>query len=187
MEFDIKVVIDTREVDLSFIGELDKKRRKDGTKIIETEIKTCIPKGAKKSTADITFEYRIDGGEWQKTSLALELKKGQDMVQSLSTKANRERLLREVDRAVEAELDFYFICDTDISTLVEQLKKLEDNPRNRIRRGSYVSFVDQYLKFNNEMVDKGYKEGILTCSDLWFLIRRLIKNHIKEKKLLKNK
>jgi len=184
MNFDIKVIVDTREKDLSYIGEVDKRRRQDGTKIIEVEVKTCTPLNCKKSTSDITFEYKIDGGDWNKTSLAIEVKKGMDLVQSLSTVSKRDRLIREVQRAIDADLDFYFIGDTDVGKLVADLKKLEGNPRNKIRRGSYINFLDQYLKFNNTLVEMGFPEGIIICSDLWFIIRRLIKKHIKEKKLL---
>ena len=184
MEFDIKVIFDTRERDLSYIGEVDSRRRKDGTKIIEIERKTCTPLGCKKSTADITFEYRVDSGEWIKTPFAIEIKKGQDLVSSISSKPKYDRLIREMQRVKEANLDFYFVCDTDIGELVKELKKLENNPRNKIRRGTYITFVDKYFKFNNELVAFGCIEGILICGDLWFLIRRLIKKHIKEKKLL---
>lgn len=185
MEFDIRIIIDTREKDLSYVGEIDKRRRKDGTKIIEIEQKTCYPKGCKKSTADITFEYRVDRGEWTKASFGIEIKKRQDMIQSISTVAKYDRLLREAKRAKEADIDFYFICNADIGILVKDLKRLEENPRNKIRRGSHITFIKKYVQFNNDLVDLGYKEGIIVCTDLWMIVRRLIKNHIEKEKILK--
>lgn len=183
MNIDIKIIYDTREKNTEYIDkfEVDKRRRKDGTKIIEVERNTVKPLGATKSTGDLTYEYRIDDGEWIKSSLSIELKRDLDMFTSIYTKTNYDRLIREITRAKEYDLDFYFISDTPIDLLVEKVKKMESNPRiKKIKYNSNIIFLNKYLKLNEDIVDIGYKQGIL-CSgkDVWSLIRRLIKNNLK--------
>lgn len=184
---DIKIIYDTREKDLKFLDtiEIDKRRRKDGTKIIEIEQKTVKPRGVAKSTGDITYEYRIEDGKWIKSNLAIEIKKSLDIFQSTYLKASYDRLIREVTRAKEGGLDFYFICDSDITLIVNKIKKLENIKSNRVPYNAHITFINKFLKLNKDMAKLGFVEGVLVSSDLGLLIRRLVKNNITKE--LKNK
>lgn len=179
---EVKVIIDTRERDISYLKDLlDVRIKKDGIKLKESEVKTCKPDGCKLSTGDITIEYRIKDSdeEWIKTKLCIELKKGGDNFSSIYLKANRDRLFREIGRAKEYGLDFYYVILDDMTETSKKIKKI---PKFR-NKNVNVTYFNNYLKLEDELRNNGFRSPIISGNDLAWTIKRIIKQHIKEHKL----
>jgi len=188
---DIILLVDTREQDLGYINsiEFDKRRKSDGVKIVGYEIVTIKPRGVKVSTGDISYKYKVNEGDWINSNLSIEIKKGMDLMSSIYTKASYDRLIREIQRAKDAQLDFYFISDTDITSMVSYIKKLEPDfsrfgksalKKSKLKANSNVLFVEKYLQLNNDLKEFGYNGIMCSGKDIWILIKRLIKNNLKK-------
>jgi len=175
----IIIQIDTREKNTKYINDIliDKRRNKDGVKIIDVEYDTVKP-NTSVSTGDVSFKYNIEGtDEWIQSSFCIELKKGMDMFSSIYTKANFDRLKKEIDRAYEDKVDFYFVSTNNI----EELNKLIMKVR-RFNESSCKIFFDKYIELNKYLASKGYC-GVITSGEIIpYVIRRLIKKHIHSNK-----
>lgn len=179
---DVKIIVDTREQDTSYVkGLVDVRVGKDGIKFKEVEVKCVKPIGSEKSTGDITIEYRIkdSDGEWIKTNLSIELKKASDAFTSLYTKANRERLFKEIDRAKVDNLDFYFIITDDLTNISNIIKKIPKFRNTNVN----ISYFDYYLKLDEKLRDNGFNAPIISGKDLSWCIKRVIKHHINKNKI----
>lgn len=175
MKLDIVIQIDTREKNTSFINNIiiDKRRNKDGVKIVDVEYTTVKP-NTRVSTGDVSFKYRIDDGvDWIQSSFCIELKKGMDMFSSIYTKANFDRLKLEIDRAYNGNVDFYFVSTKNIEELNRMIVKLR-----RFNENTCKIFFDKYIELNKYLSSKGYC-GIITSGEIIpYVIRRLVKKHI---------
>lgn len=179
---DIIIQIDTREQNTKYVNDIkiDKRRNKDGSKIIDIEYCTVKP-NTRLSTGDISFKYRkSELEEWTQSSFCIELKKGMDMFSSIYTASNYKRLCAEIDRAKEDNVDFYFVSTDDFEKINKSILKLRKFNENACK-----IYFDKYLKLNEYLNSQGYL-GILTSgNDLGFIIRRLIKRYVINNKLLK--
>ena len=169
---DFRVVYDTREQDTEYLVKkelLDKRRGKDKTKIIELKKDTVKPLTATKSTGDITLEYRIAGGEWRKTTLSIEVKKGADLFTTLFS--NKKRFYKELDRA--KGLDFWVLHDQDFVSFKEYADNLYVRSGGKAKV-SFPAFGDAYLELlenNQRVVCATGNKGLAIA------IRRLCKRH----------
>lgn len=182
LPLNVMLVVDSREKTTDYIKDIiDKRRSSDGIKIVDYKVEAVKPLGCKTSTSDITIEFQFDGEEeWFKTKFAVELKKGTDIYQSLSTKASKERLFNELDRSKEAECDFYFLVTDDVETINKLIKKI---PKFRNTNADITHF-DNFMKLQEKLLELGYTGVIATGkNELGYVIRRLIKYHIKKFKL----
>ena len=178
---DIIIQIDNKEKDLSYVKsiKLDQRRNKDGQKILSTEMCTVKP-NTELGTCDVSFKYcfpDLNPNEFIQAPFGVELKKRGDAFSSVYTKANFDRLKREVDRSVEAKVDMYYVVTDDITIArkrIERIKRFTDNTSK--------IFFDNMLKFNEYLMIN--KIPYITCgTDIGWVIRRLIKHHIKKYKL----
>jgi len=176
---DIIVQIDNKEKDLYYVNDikLDKRRNKDGVKVLSTE-RCNVKPNTRLGTCDVSFKYKFeDSDEWIQSSFGCELKKKTDLFSSVYMKANRERLFREIDRCVEAEVDMYFIATDDITAMrkgIEKIRKFNDY--------TCITFLDNLMKLKTYLML--YNIPYFTSgNDLGWLIRRLIKLHIKKTKI----
>ena len=182
-KFNIDIIIqyDTRERSLEFLKtiKIDKRRNKDGVKIIGLERVTVKPLGCTKSTSDISYKWKFeDEDEWTQSNLGCEIKKGSDLFSSVYTKATRERLFREIERAKIAKLDFYFLITDNMTELNKKINAIRRFNENACK----ISF-DNFLKLNEYLRECGFRECLCTGNDLGWVIRRLIKNNIKKTKI----
>ena len=181
-QLEVRLIVDSRESDLYYVNDvLDKRISKDGIKISCYEIKTCKPLGCNISTGDIGIEIREYGtdNEWIPTNFCLELKKRNDLMSSIYSKTNRDRLFNELSRSYEAKLDFTFVSTHSIEEIIKGISKI---PRLR-NTNAEVGFFDNFIKLQDELNKYGY--NYITSGDkaLSWVIRRLIKNYIKKHKL----
>ena len=184
----IKIIVDTREQDVSYIKDcLDSRIGKDGIKIESYEIATVKPldvntgEPCKTSTGDITIMYREKDtdNEWKLSNLAVELKKNLDILSSLLNASNRERLQAECLRAKEYGLDFYFITTNSLDDTIKQIAKV---PKLRATNCEVTHF-EQLCDYNKLLADSGHNPIIVSGKSLAWSIRRVIKRHVKENKL----
>ena len=183
-DVEVKVLIDNKEKDISYIKELiDGKITKDGIKIVETEKQCVKPLGCEEgqSTGDLTIEYRIkdSNSEWIKSNLAIELKKSTDAFSSLYMKANRDRLFLELDRGKKYGLDFYFIVTDSLSELTKKIHKIAKFRNSNVENTHF----DMMLKLDDKLRECGFNGVIVSGNDLAWCIKRVIKHHIKKNKL----
>jgi len=178
---DIIIQIDNKEKDLSYVKGIkyDTRRNKDGQKLLSTEMCTVKP-NTKLGTTDVSFKYcfpDLNPDKWIQSSFGIELKKKGDSFSSVYTKANFDRLKREVDRSIESEVDMYYVVTDDITVSrkrIERIKRFTDNTSK--------IYFDNMLKFNEYLMSN--KIPYITCgTDIGWVIRRLIKYHIKKYKL----
>lgn len=183
-EIDVKIIYDTREQDIGYIKyiKLDKRRSKDGIKIISCERAICKPHGCLKSTGDLTYMYKLKGSdEWIQSSFAIELKKGMDLFSSLYTKENFVRLKKEIDRAVDAKLQFFFVVTDSVYQTRKGLDKVK-----KVSRNADTIYFGKLLELNKYLTKSGFDSIITTGRSkdtLAFCIRRLVKDNIKKMKL----
>lgn len=178
---DIIIQYDTRERDLDYLKtiKIDSRRNKDGIKVTGIEKTTVKPLGCSKSTSDISYKWRYEGEEeWHQSNLGIEIKKGMDLMQSIYTKANRDRLFREIDRCKEAKLDFYFLVTDSIQDLNKKIMKVRKFNENTCK----IVF-DNLFKLSDYLTECGYNECICTGVELGWVIRRLVKNNVKKYKV----
>lgn len=183
-DIEVKVLIDNREKDISYIKELiDGRITKDGIKIVEIEKQCVKPLGCedKQSTGDVTIEYRIKGSnsDWIKSNLAIECKRGMDFFSSLYMKANRDRLMMEIQRGYDYKLDFYVVVTDSLSELTKKIHKV---PKFRNSNVENTHF-DMMIKLDDKLRECGFNGVITSGSDLTWCIKRIIKHHIKKNKL----
>jgi hypothetical protein len=179
---DIIIQYDTRENNIDYIDDIriDKRRAVDGIKILGIE-RVCVkPDNCKISTGDITFKYRLEGSvDWKQSNLAIELKKGTDIMSSTYLKKNRERLYDEINRAKQYKLDFYLLITDDITKL--------NNKINLIRRFNDKACIitfNNLLKLDDFLIFNGFRACLCVGDDIGWTIRRLIKNNIVKNKLM---
>lgn len=187
-EIEIKLLIDSRECDVKYVnGVLDSRIGKDGIKISEYEVCTVKPldvntgKACKTSTGDIGFMYREKGSnsEWTLSNFCIERKGGLDLFSSLYGKANNERLQKEILRAKDYGLSFYFVCDNTLSDTIAQVKKV---PKLKMTNCENTHF-EQLIKFNRFLTDNGFDGIIVSGKEIAWTIRRLVKKYVKDNKL----
>lgn len=180
-DIDIRVIVDTREQKIDYIKyiKLDQRRNKDRTKIIEVVQRCCTPSGCSKSTGDITYEYSLDGGvTWTIAAFSIELKKGNDILSSIYTKANFERLKKEIDRASKSNISFWFLVTDSLYQTRKSIVKLR-----KLSKNADIIYFSK-LKELNKYLNKSGFDGIITtgrsAETLGWTIRRLIKDNIKK-------
>ena len=186
LPINVCIVQDSREKDTYYIKDmLDQRRGKDGIKFTDVKVEAVKPLGCKTSTGDLTFEFQFDGEEeWQKTKFVVEIKKSLDLTSSITNKANFDRLCRELERGKEANLDFYFISTSDVETINKELSKV---PRFRNTNMDTVGF-EKYIDLQNKLTELGFCGVIVSGRQgLAWVLRRLIKIHIKKFKLQQKK
>lgn len=180
----VKIIIDSREKDLSFIEKqfkFDKKYASDKIMISGYEIHTpfkCLDKNGneiKTSTSDCGIEYSLDDGiTWHKTNLAIELKKDSDMSSTLYS--NWKRFSAELDRAKEYGLDFYIIYNQSTKSMKEHFAKLKVMGRIPYAQNPEATYYDKLIEVSRQV-------PLIYTHEIHVAIRRLIKNYIKENKL----
>lgn len=181
-DIEVKIQIDTREQDLDYVKNLiDSRISKDGVKLKEIEYICVKPNNCKVSTSDITIMYREkDSNEdWKHSKLAIELKKGNDIFQSLYTKASRERLFKEIDRCKEYDLQLYFIVTDSLTDLSQKIHKI---PKFKITQAENTHF-EQLILLQEKLKECGYNGVIVSGADLTWVVRRCIKHYVKKNKL----
>ena len=186
LPINVCIVQDSREKDTYYIKDmLEQRRGKDGIKFTDVKVEAVKPLGCKTSTGDLTFEFQFDGEEeWQKTKFVVEIKKSLDLTSSITNKANFDRLCRELERGKEANLDFYFISTSDVETINKELSKV---PRFRNTNMDTVGF-EKYIDLQNKLTELGFCGVIVSGRQgLAWVLRRLIKIHIKKFKLQQKK
>ena len=186
LPINVCVIQDSREKDTYYIKDmLDQRRGKDGIKFTEFRVEAVKPLGCKTSTGDLSFEFQFDGEEeWQKTKFVVEIKKSLDLTNSITNKANFDRLCRELERGKEANLDFYFVSTSDVETINKELSKV---PRLRNTNMDIVGF-EKYIDLQNKLTELGFCGVIVSGRQgLAWVLRRLIKIHIKKFKLQQKK
>ena len=186
LPINICVIQDSREKDTYYIKDmLDQRRGKDGIKFTEFRVEAVKPLGCKNSTGDLSFEFQFDGEEeWQKTKFVVEIKKSLDLTNSITNKTNFDRLCRELERGKEANLDFYFVSTSDVETINKELSKV---PRLRNTNMDIVGF-EKYIDLQNKLTELGFCGVIVSGRQgLAWVLRRLIKIHIKKFKLQQKK
>ena len=178
---DIIIQYDSRERDLEYLKtiKVDLRRNKDGVKLLSME-RVCVkPLGTTVSTSDISYKWKFeDEEEYYQSNFACEIKKGTDLMSSVYMKANRDRLFKEILRAKEAKLDFYFLITdnmTELNRKINKIRKFNDN--------SCKIIFDNFMKLNQYLSESGFRECICTGNDIGWVIRRLIKNNIKSTKI----
>lgn len=179
---DVKVVIDSREQDTSYVEDLlDSRVGKDGIKFKEIEIKAVKPNNCKTSTGDITIEVKIKDSkmDYIPTKLCIELKKSGDNFSSIYLKSNFDRLAKEIGRAKEYDLDFYFIITDDMTATSKKIKRIPKFRNTNVNN----TYFEKYMKLEDELSANGFRSPIISGSDLAWVIKRVIKRHIKEHKL----
>lgn len=178
----VKIIVDTREQDVSFVEKIkfDKEFDDSKIKICDVEVVTCKPLGCSTSTGDITIEISHDEGiTWEKTKLCIELKKDRDFVTTLFS--NWIRFKKELERAKEANLDFYILYNQtgdDIENCFKEWKY--KNVTNRFTAHNLI--YDRMLSISTE-----YHVPLIHCGSIAVAIRRIIKHHIKKNKLNKER
>ncbi len=175
-------LIDSREKDTKYVKDLiDSRIGKDGIKFIGHEVVTFKPKGCKVSTGDCGFKFRERGSnsEWIETTFCCEIKRSTDAFSSLHLADNRRRIQEEINRAKDNGLDFYFIVTDDFENINKAILKI---PRFRNTNTHNTNF-ENFMKLQEMLLDGGFIGSLVSGADLPWLIRRLAKKHIKEKKL----
>jgi len=181
-DIDVKLIIDSREQDISYIKNvLDKRVGVDGIKIKEYEVKAVKPNNCHTSTGDITIEIKVKDSkmEYIPTKLCIELKKSGDNFSSLYLKTNKDRLFNEIKRANEYDLDFYFIITDDFTETINRIKKIPKFAKGNVEN----SYFEAYFKLEDELIANNFRSPIISGKDLAWTIRRVIKRFIKENKL----
>lgn len=187
-DIEIKVVFDSREKDIDYTKLLlDKRIGSDGVKFVEIERATVKPLDVntnapcKISTGDVTFYYREKDTDmdWKLTNFCCEIKKSNDIFQSLYLKTNRDRLMDEVQRSHDYGLELYFIATEDLTTLSKTIHKI---PKFRLTAVENTHF-EQFLELQDKLKQCGYNGVIVSGSDLAWVIRRCIKHYIKKNKI----
>ena len=187
-DIEIKVIYDTKEKDIDYTKLLlDKRIGSDGVKFVEIEratvkpldINTKLP--CKISTGDITFMYREKDSneEWKLTNFCCEIKKSNDMFQSLYLKSSRDRLMNEIQRSYDYGLELYFVATEDLTTLSKTIHKI---PKFRLTAVENTHF-EQFMELQYKLKECGYNGVIVSGTDLAWVIRRCIKHYIKKKKI----
>ena len=182
LPINVRLLQDSREKDTYYMRDiLDQRRGKDGIKFTEVKVEAVKPLVCKVSTGDLGFEFQFDGEEeWYKTKFVAELKKSLDLTSSITSKANFDRLKLELERAKNAELDFFFICTEDVETINKSISKV---PRLRNTSMDVVSF-EKFVELQNKLTELGFSGVIVSGKGgLAWVLRRLIKIHIKKFKL----
>lgn len=174
------LIIDSREQDTYYLKDvLDKDDTIGSDKIIiKNSIVECVkPLDCKVSTGDIGLKWRYQGEiEWNDTKLAIELKKGLDMATSIMVKDNFNRLCKEVERARESDLDFYFLHTHNFTEIEKELKRLKKFKDSNIE----VIYFESLLKFDKILRENGYSTICTGKENLGLAIRRIVKNYIKQ-------
>lgn len=187
-DIEVKIIYDKKEKDIDYTKLLlDKRIGSDGVKFIEVERETVKPLDVntnlpcKISTGDITFYYREKDTqeEWRLTNFCCEIKKNSDMFQSLYMKANRDRLLLEIQRSYDYGLQLYFVSTEDLTTLSKTIHKI---PKFRLTAVENTHF-EQFMQLQDKLKECGYNGVIVSGTDLAWVIRRCIKHYIKKNKI----
>lgn len=180
----VKLIIDSREQDLSFLDKFkfDKKYSTEKIKIEGYEIQKpfkCLDSNGeivKTSTADIGIEYSLDEGiTWKKTNLAIELKKDSDF--SSTIYSSWKRFSEEIKRAKEYELDFYLVYNQSTRQMHEHFDKLKSMKRIPYSASPQKVIYDRMLELGDLNVTMIYTHEIHE------VLKRIIKYHIKKNKL----
>lgn len=180
----VKLIIDSREQDLSFLEKFkfDKKYSSEKIKIENYEVQKpfkCLDsngEAVKISTADIGIEYSLDEGlTWNKTNLAIELKKGSDF--SSTIYSNWKRFLEEINRVNEYGLDFYLVYNQSTRQMHEHFDKLKSMRKIPYSINAEKIIYDRMLELGDLNVTMIYTHEIHE------IIKRIIKYHIKKNKL----
>lgn len=185
-QIEVIILYDTREQSLDYLKtiQIDKRVGSDGIKIIGVEKEICKPNQCRVSTGDVTFKWRLKDSneEWKYSNLCIEIKKGLDEFSSLYTKDNRCRLQDEVNRAFEEKMDFYFLITDNLTELNKKILKI---PKFKYSKQSLPThtFFNHYMKFNEYLSSKGFREMLCIGEDIGFVIRRLVKDNIIKNKL----
>jgi len=176
---DIIIQIDTREKNLDYLSQMpiEKRRRKDGIKIIGKEITAVKPKG-NLSYGDISFKYRLEGDRnWRQANFCIEIKKGTDQFSTIYMKKNYDRLLKELDKAVDNNTKMYYVVTDDIQSLNRKIMYIRKFNENTCK-----TFFTKHLKLLDDLQKRNIK-FIVAGNDLGFVIKRLIKDYVTKNKL----
>jgi hypothetical protein len=179
----VKLIVDSREQDLSYLDkfEFNKKFGTDKIKIEGYEIRTpfkCLDKDGneiKTSTGDIGIEYSFDGETWYKTNLSIELKKDSDF--STTLYSNWKRFSNEIERVKEYGLDFYIVYNQSTRQMKECFDKLKHMKRIPFYAKPEKVIYDRMI----ELQDDGVK--MIYTHEIEEVIKRIIKNYIKKNKI----
>lgn len=180
----VRLLIDSREKDLSFVDKFkfDKKYSSEKIKIEGYRIcypMKCFDKNMNEvsiSTGDISIEYSLDEGvTWKKTNLAIELKKGSDF--SSTIYSNWKRFSEEIKRTKEYELDFYLVYNQSTRQMHEHFDKLKSMRKILYSASPQKVIYDRMLELGDLNITMIYTHEIHE------VIKRIIKHHIKKNKL----
>ena len=187
-DIEIKIVFDSREKDIDYTKLLlDKRIGSDGVKFVEIERATVKPldvntnSPCKTSTGDITFMYREKDSneEWKLTNFCCEIKKSNDMFQSLYLKSSRDRLMNEIQRSYDYGLELYFVATEDLTILSKSIHKI---PKFKLTAVENTHF-EQFMQLQDKLKECGYNGVIVSGTDLAWVVRRCIKHYIKKNKI----
>lgn len=180
----IRLLIDSREQDITWIDKFnfDKKFSTDKIKIDRHIICTpfkCVDINGKKlktSTGDVGYQYSFDDGEtWNDTNLSIELKRNGDFSSTLYS--SYKRFTAELDRALEAQLDFYIVYNQSTLAMKEMFGKLKTMQKIPFYTQPEKIVYDRML----EVSDKGIP--LLFTHEIHEVIKRIVKHHIKKHKI----
>lgn len=178
----VKIIVDSREKDNGWLEkfEFNKRFGSDKIKIEGYEVKTfkcldCNGDEIKTSTGDIGIEFSFDGETWQKTNLAIELKRDSDF--STTLYSNWKRFSNEIERAKTHGLDFYVVYNQSSRKMMEDFERLKYMKRIPFYAKPHKVVYDKMI----EMVDGGVK--LIYTHQIEEVVKRIIKNYIKKNKI----
>lgn len=180
----IRIVIDSREQDLSWVNKFkfDKKFSSEKIKILDYIVCNpfkcldCDGKKIKTSIGDIGYQYSLDGGiTWCDTNLSIELKKGEDFSSTLYS--SYKRFEQELKRAIEYKLDFYIVYNQSTKEMHEHFNKLKYMKKINMYSNPHKVIYDRML----EICD--LKIPLIYTHEIHEVIKRIIKYHIKKYKI----
>lgn len=180
----VKLVVDSREKDLSFLNKFkfDKKFSTEKIKIegyeIHTPFKSLDKEGNEitTSTGDIGIIWSVDDGEsWNKSNLSIELKKDSDFTTTLYS--NWKRFSAEIDRVEEYGLDFYLLYSQSTSQMHDHFNKLKSMQKIPYKAVPHKVVYDRMLELGDRNITMIYTHEIEE------VIKRIVKHHIKKNKL----
>lgn len=180
----VKLIIDSREQDLSFLDKFkfDKKYSAEKIKIDGYDIHypmKCLDKEnneIKTSTGDISIMFSLDEGlTWNKTNLSIELKKDSDF--SSTIYSNWKRFSDEINRAKEYGLDFYIVYNQSTRQMHEHFDKLKSMKKIPYYATPHKVIYDRMLELGDLNITMIYSHEIHE------IIKRIVKHHIKKNKL----
>lgn len=182
-EIYIKILVDSREKDLSWLDKFkfDKKISNEKIQIIGYELREpfkALSNQGKKiptSTGDVGISYSFDQDTWYDTTLSIELKKGEDFTTTLYS--NWTRFKKEIERAKEYGLDFYLVYNQSTSKMYEHFDKLKTLRRIPYSVQAHKVVYDRMLELMDNNIPLFYTHEIHE------VVKRIIKHYVKKHKL----